>query len=662
MASASKDQTIVLLGQDARLAHQSLFKHRHPNVTPEFHNAIIDLWHSDSPRVLIQAFRGAAKSSIAEEAIIIQACYRRFKNGIILGETYERAVERLRAIKHEFEQNEFLEELFGRQVGDTWTEGKIILKNGVIIQAFGRGQSLRGSKHYDCRPDRAFLDDIENEESVATPEAIDKTMRWVMSVVMPALDPGAVIRLNGTPLHPRSVICQLAVQPDWVSRVYPIERITEDGRRESIWPDRFPMKYIYDKILSYTRLGLTQQWAQEYLCKAEDPATKPFTADMYRVEPTVRTWQACYAMVDPARTVKAKSAMTGVAVWSWIGNRLIVWDAFGGFWRPDEIVRRIFEVDETYKPVVIGVEKDGLEEFILQPLRQEQVRRGCAVPIRDMRAPKGKINFVSAMQPFFKAGEVVFAKDCNDARSQLLSFPTGRIDIPNALAYALTLRPGQPVYDNFGALHVEEDLPALAVALSFLAVNSDGRCTTAVLLQLRDGQLRVLADWVREGEPGASLGGILKEAGVVAGGRVRAYAPPEHFGSYDTIGMRAAARSIPVELHRGGGVSAGREELRGLLARTVKTRPALAVASSARWTLNALAGGYAREITKGGILTDEPVMGPYRVLMEGVESFASLMKSSIMNEDDPPNYAWTPEGRRYLSSRPDHGGAVHSRR
>src|SRR6266576_3884765 len=233
---ANKDEAIVLLGREPHAAHQLLFKHRHPHVTPPFHYEIIALWHSDHPRVLIQAFRGAAKSSIAEEAIIIQACFRRFKNGIILGETYERAVERLRAIKHEFEQNEFLEELFGRQVGDTWTEGKIILKNGVIIQAFGRGQSLRGSKHYDCRPDRAFLDDIENEESVASHDAIEKTMRWVMSVVMPALAPGALVRMNGTPLHPKCAINQLSA-PDpetglleWVSRVYPIERIRDDGQ------------------------------------------------------------------------------------------------------------------------------------------------------------------------------------------------------------------------------------------------------------------------------------------------------------------------------------------------------------------------------------------------------------------------------------------------
>jgi hypothetical protein len=483
-------------------------------------------------------------------------------------------------------------------------------------------------------------------------------MRWVMSVVMPALDPGAKIRVNGTPLHPRCVISQLMTQPDWVSRVYPIEYLDTAGERVPAWPDRFPLSYVDALRTRYERLGLQQNYAQEFMCKSEDPASKPFTSDMYRVEPTVRTWQACYAMVDPARTVRSTSASTGVAVWSWLNNRLIIWDATAGIWRPDEIVSHIFQVDEEYKPIVIGVEKDGLEEFILQPLRQEQLRRGYSIPIRDMRAPRGKLDFIRSLQPFFKAREVVFAKDCQEARSQLLGFPTGRIDIPNALAYALTLRPGQPVYDNFGSIHVEEDLGVTPGALAYLAVNADGRCITAVLLQIIEGQVRVCMDWVREGDAGAALENIVREAGLVARQKMTAYASPEHFSTYDTIGLRAAARGIPMEIFRGASPTTGRDEIRGYLSRTIRSRPGFIVSTKARWTLNALAGGYAREVTKGGVLTHEPVRGPYRVLMEGLESFAGLLRSALLNDTSDHNYAVTRDGRKYLSSRPDLRGGI----
>jgi hypothetical protein len=656
-----REAAVLDLLREPVLAHRTLFRHRHLNVTPSFHREIIELWHGASDRVLIQAFRGAAKSTLAEEAIIIAALARRFFNVIILGETYERAVERLRSIKHEFETNVFLTELFGDQVGPIWSEQRIVLNNGVVIQAFGRGQSLRGSKHLDRRPDIAFADDIENEESVATSEAIEKCKTWLLATVLPALEPGAPIRVNGTPLHPRSVICQLASDPGWVSKTYPISYIDSAGAEVSTWPDRFPLADIDKKRADYQRMGMAHTYAQEFLCMAEDPAQKVFVDNLIRVEPTVRTWQAVYAMCDPARTIKARSSSTGMAVWSWINNRLIVWDAFCGFWKPDEIVQEIFKIDQTYNPVVIGVERDGLEEFILQPLRHEQVKRGISVPIRPLRAPTGKFSFITGLQPYFRAGEVIFAHECPDAREQFLNFPSGRIDIPNALAYALTLRPGQAVYDAFNTSHVVDELRARRDV--WCAVNSDGRSTAAMVVQFADGSVNIIADRVREGEPAAHLADILAELKLESGANnFRMMIPPVHYATYSPIGLRAAMHGLPADYTRGGDPAVGRAEITSLLNRLAHGRPALQVSAHARWTLNAFAGGYCRELGKNGALTAEPVNGPYAVLMAGLESFAAVLKALRRNEEDDleVNYAYTPEGRRYISSRPmqkvlDHG-------
>jgi len=648
--ATSKPELIACLIRDPWLAHSTLFRHRHPNPTPLFHQEIVRLWHDSTlPRVLIQAFRGAAKSTLAEEAIIVQACLRGFHNGIILGETYERAVERLRAIKHEFESNPLIEELFGDQVGPIWSEAKIQLNNGTIIQAFGRGQSLRGSKHLDHRPDRAFADDIENEDSVATPEAIEKTKTWLMATVIPALEPAALIRVNGTPLSPRCLVCQLAADPGWETRIYPV--VNSDN--QSSWPERFSDEWIEKKRADYHRLGMAHSFAQEFLCQPEDPSSKPFTADLIRVEPIVRTWHAVYAMCDPARSVKSTSATTGMAVWSWLSNRLIVWDAYAGFWQPDEIVKEIFKIDTTYSPVAIGIERDGLEEFILQPLRHEQLRRGYSIPIRPLKAPAGKHSFITGLQPYFKAGEIVFAKDMPQAREQFLNFPSGRVDIPNALAYALALRGGQPVYDNFNNAHVADGLTAHPKA-SWLALNTDSRCTTAALVQLNEGALHILADRVAEGEPANHLGDMIQELTLEAGSRrLRLLLPPVHFSSWSPHGLRAACRSLPAEFSRGGDPAAGRNEIIAQLNRLSHGRPSLQVSSTARYALNAFAGGYYREVARSGQLAAEPATNVYKVLMEGIESFAAVLRSARMDEDEHPvNWATTPDGRRYITSRP----------
>ena len=124
----NKTEVILKLNREPIIAHQTLFAERHPYATPRFHDEIIRAWHGHSPKLVIMTFRMGGKSTLAEEAIILDAALRRVKNAIILGSSFERACERLRAIKHQIETNELLMELFGDLKGETWNEGKVILK------------------------------------------------------------------------------------------------------------------------------------------------------------------------------------------------------------------------------------------------------------------------------------------------------------------------------------------------------------------------------------------------------------------------------------------------------------------------------------------------------------------------------------------------------
>lgn len=649
-----KEKIILRFGADRPLAHQVLFQHRHPNETPGFHYEMIQAWHSSVPNALFMAFRGAAKSTLAEEAVIVESLLKRFNNGLIIGETAERANDRLRAIKHELENNDLIAELFGDQIGDTWNEDRIILRNGVIIQAHGRGQSLRGVKHLDYRPDRLFCDDMEDEESTGSEAARAKLARWFFRTVLPALAPDARVRVNATPLDAEALAVRLAQSPNWVSRVYPIEHVSPEGERQATWPARFPLEKIDEIKQSFIDAGDLHGYMQEYMCQTHDETARAFTREMFRIEPTVRSWHTVQAFYDPARTTNKSSSLTGKVVFSWVNNRLIVWEGNGFLWKPDELVNDIFETDERFQPMEIGVEEDGLNEFLLQPLRQEQARRRYTIPYRAFRAPKGKIQFIEGLQPFFKAGEVIFAQPLPGLEASLLAFPTGKIDAANALAYALRMRPGNPVYDGFTFSNVREGIRPHGRSPLFLAVNASPVLTGGALLQMHDGILSIFWDTVREGSPGETLENIIREASVYAQQTFRTFASPKHFLMVDNIGLRAAARKLPLEIHRGGNEAVGREELREYFKRMVKGGPALLVNTEARWTLNALSGGYARALSKAGVPSDFASEGPYRLLMEGIESFAAMLRVAVEREEDDntPRYAYTQDGRRFLSALP----------
>lgn len=662
------DQRAELFGRlyrDRPLAHRFFFAHRHPNKTPAFHDEMIRLWHAGrddpvadyKPNIDFMAFRGGAKSTIGEEAMVIMAGFREFKNGLILGENADRAADRLRAIKHEIENNERWRQVFDVTVvgyGKDYVE----LSSNIMIQSRGSGQALRGTKYLDMRPDLVSIDDLEDRQDVTTPEARRKVMDWFLMDLVPATDTQSRMRMAATPLDPDSLPMNLIGKDDWLTKVYPIETIDAAGNRIAQWPDRFPLEEVDRLKKTYFDHGRFREYRQEFECQATAPEEKPFLKEMTRIEPQVRTWQAVYAMFDPARTVKRDSATTGYCCWSWIAGKLVVWDSWGRRIMPDEIVKAIFDVHAEHRCTWIGVEEDGLNEFILQPIRREQSNRGQVIPLKALKAPRGKIDFIRSLQPFFKAREVIFAKPMPDLQQQLLSFPTGVIDVPNALAYTLKMRPGAPIFDDFGSRHLTGDLVRSALSPMYLCLNATPAMTTAVLVQANDGCFRVFWDCVREGEPLSVLADIISLANIECGARPRIVVPPHHFDKFNNVGLVQAIKRIPMEVRKGVAPETGRDYLRGLMKREARDRSAFQIAASddmqASWTLNALAGGYARVVKDKGMLADYPEEGIYRTLMVGVESFAGLLHIGQADDDDARHdlrYDSNGQGRRYLSAR-----------
>jgi hypothetical protein len=644
-----REETILSFGRDPVIAHQVLFKNRHRDETPPFHDETTGLWHSPAPRVLLQAFRGGGKSTLSEEAIILIAALRQAKYILIIAANYERACERLTSIKYEIEHNEDLIYLFGDLVGDVWNEGRIVLRNGVCIQAFGRGQALRGAKYRDARPDLIFIDDLEEQQDVATPAARAETLRYFHSEIVPALDPAGRIRVNATPLDKDALPVTLSKDPNWITKTYPVEHISPTGERVATWPARYSLAWIDAKRKEFEHAGLMNEFSQEYLCEPVDVSTRLFHSDMIRIVPRVRTYEPTFAFIDPARTVKSTSATTGWVVWSYTRNGLVVWDGGAEFLQPSEIIDLIFRINEQYQPVVIGAERDGVDEFLMQPIRQEGLRRGLIVPVVGMKAPKGKLQFISALQPLMQSGELVFAKDI-PAASQLLSYPSGRIDFPNALAYALLMKP-DVVYPDFAAAHhVVEGLDIHRGSPVFVALNASKLVTTYVVMQFVGDALHIITDGVREAEPSQVVAEMLANVRrMLPGASLELRAPPAHFEQYDRIGLRAAVRSIPAEIQRGGDPTKGRLAMRPLLQKLARGEPALRVSSAARHTINALAAGYVQ--TTNRVAMGNPVAGEmYKLIGESIESV--IASGHVATQPDRARYAIGRDGQPYKSALP----------
>lgn len=201
--------------------------------------------------------RGHGKSTAGVElpALFHAAyCTRRFQ--LIVSDTDDQAVARIAAIKAQAESNDELRDLFPRlrpaqpgawaraddDDGGVWRERDIVFACGCRISARGAGTSMRGMKHRNRRPDLVYLDDLEDEKSVATPYQIEKRLAWLQRVVLGLAGHGEGAGLSvlwvGTILS-RAALLNLAtgaaldegqVRPPWATSWFPrVFRAELDG-------------------------------------------------------------------------------------------------------------------------------------------------------------------------------------------------------------------------------------------------------------------------------------------------------------------------------------------------------------------------------------------------------------------------------------------------
>lgn len=262
----------------------------------------------------IQIARGHAKSVIANLCDSLRrVCHGLDPYLVVAGDTFAQAGSQLEDIKDELASNEKIAADFGKLkpgrggswgsvelIQDTegrvtWREGMIVTTNQVRVDAIGRGGKMRGRRHGAQRPTCVKLDDLDNDENVVSKEQRDKAWNWIISAVIPALDPQrGQVQLLGTTIHFDCCIARAVRKTDgsgqrlFTSINFPAMRRAEKGEPGAVeddekpgqfwssnWPSRFPVK----KLLAIRRLMGAAKFGAEYMNDPRDPETQIFNIE-----------------------------------------------------------------------------------------------------------------------------------------------------------------------------------------------------------------------------------------------------------------------------------------------------------------------------------------------------------------------------------------------
>ena len=333
----------------------------------------------------------------------------------------------------------------------------------TLVWCRGIGQSTRGQRHRQWRPDAFIGDDLENDVLVRNPKREAELWDWLLGATFPGLESHgakAVFIVVGT-MYGRHCMMARAREQSKVldARGQPICRYFEyalrDERGHSTWPERYSDR---DLARACAVMG-TRIARREIDCK-EDSQDAPFRPEWIREFDSTRLDRSnlqTVAFLDPSAKADERHDYKALVVLaaptihnpqSTIGNRVYCLHAWIRHASPGEMIDQLFWVADEFGPGVIGCEANGFQGLIWDLLRIEQERRGRRFVVKPVDNRQNKQDRILTNQGEFERGLCVFDPREGDQQlliDQFLDFGQSGVhdDGPDAWDGARRLLPGR---------------------------------------------------------------------------------------------------------------------------------------------------------------------------------------------------------------------------
>jgi len=406
------------------------------NANAEIHYRLADRYFSKEKRILIEAFRGSAKSSLMEWFVIYTAAIGYVPNFgkvnfiAFIGDSMENGVKNFfRNVVSKIDRSSLLQQLITiRRKTDSEMELVNADKVELNIKGYGASTNIRGVRYKGNRPDIAILDDITTNEAINS-ETIQNTINdnFYKSVV-PALHPTRFkIFYIGTPISENDLIHQLSGNNKWAVHKFPVCEKFPCTKEEfkGNWEDRFPYSSVRDTYDMLEASGKAQDFFQEYLLEITDLSSKLVDeSDIKWFDPAMiyknRQLYNYYIVTDFATSTKksADYSTIGVVAISSNNDWLLV-DGQCVRQSMNENIDDVFKYVKKWKPISVGIESSGQQGGFLSIIQEMMIQRNIWFQFAKkpgskevgIRPLKDKVHrFVTGVQPKFKQGKVWLPK------------------------------------------------------------------------------------------------------------------------------------------------------------------------------------------------------------------------------------------------------------
>lgn len=174
-------------------------------------------------QINVLAPRGAAKSTLATFAHPLREAVEGREPYIwLVSDTMSQAHNHLDNIKMELMDNRTLAAAYPNCTGKgtVWRNGSVTLNNGVVIEAYGTGQRIRGRRRREHRPTLIVADDLQNDQHIISAEGREKSKNWFYGTLLKAGTGKTNVVHLATALHREAIAMELLQKSGWTNGVF----------------------------------------------------------------------------------------------------------------------------------------------------------------------------------------------------------------------------------------------------------------------------------------------------------------------------------------------------------------------------------------------------------------------------------------------------------
>ena len=355
---------------------------------------------------------------------------------VIVGKSQDSAVRLLGDIQAELSSNRRIASDFGEQVtaGD-WQEGEFTTKAGIHFLAVGRGQSPRGLREREARPDYIVIDDLDDDELCRNERRVREMTEWVREALFGALDVGrGRFIMVGNLISRNSVLANIAA----TKGVHLSKICALDQKGNPVWREKWTRQEAED----YRDFVGFRAWEKEMM---HNPIVEGaiFRREWIRYKKTLPLirYDDLVRYIDPSLKPKTTNDYKAVRLWGRTGHEFHLIETFVRQGSVTSMVTWLYDLHERTRDraaIRYYMEANFCQDMLLDEFQAEGDRRGYQLPVMpDRRAKPDKLARIEAISPLWERGCIYYNAALRDDP-----------DMQTGISQTLGLEKGSSIHDD----------------------------------------------------------------------------------------------------------------------------------------------------------------------------------------------------------------------